>query len=222
MKASYALLFFLTAGLTGGCAANSSSSSLNPYADPKVHGFAAAYVTVNGTVYTYEPNAPAAMQPAYRDPQGLVWGDRLDQAKVPPTHNAGFPWRKPWAVCENQDNQNPGRCAVDYPSAKLYCESIRWDLSPARLPTRNELRRLRESMVTIPTPAIDDVDPAPGINSSYDSSKPALPHLTDSAFWSGTLSSDERQAYVFGGANDGSGFIPRNDLSGRAGVRCVF
>ena len=86
------------------------------------------YVTVTGAVYSLEAKAPVEMQPAYRDPSGLVWGDI---------------WRR-------DDTAPGGLLSSTQQYAAVYCSNIKMGNKAARLPTHREFERLRDSMSLSP------------------------------------------------------------------------
>ncbi len=120
------------------------SATIQVWANPKQQ-----YKTVTGAIFTYEPNAPTAMQPAYRDEKGLLWGDVGE---------------KP---------------AFDHSDAESICNAIEYNGKKARLPKEEEFIRLRESMSRKPNPNSLEELQKNGVtsNSSYYLKKPALPNL---------------------------------------------
>ncbi len=143
------------------------------------------YVTVTGAVYALEPNAPAEMQPAYRDPSGLVWGDI---------------WR--W------DNTAPGGLhSTSQQYAEAHCSNIKSGNKTARLPTRLEFEQLRESMSLAP----GKFGRLWSYNETYNPSKPALPNLSF-IFWSQEADTIERHQYAWN-FDGGARWSPRHCLS---------
>lgn len=163
------------------------------------------YVTVTGAVYTLEPNAPAEMQPAYRDPKGLIWGDI-------------------WKTTD-QFPEWPSWTSQNY--AEIYCASIKLGNKTARLPSPQEFARLRDSMSL--TPAV--FDQLESYNTGYDTSKPALPNLAF-LFWSEVFPSQEdRYAWIFDGgakqplhlcSKNGCGYIEVKNHNYEGFTRCVI
>jgi hypothetical protein len=138
---------------------------------------ASDYVTANGTRYVLTNDAPTEMQPAYTDGSGIIWGDAIKDSNGQQLYVKYFNHQE--HVAEN------------------LCQHISYLGKNARLPTREEFMRLRQSMSTDPTKEsiLPDGD---SLNMTYDSTKPALPHLNN-WFWSSSFPAGATdQNFVFG------------------------
>lgn len=111
------------------------------------------YRTINGTEYHLVNNMPPEMGASYIDPEGLVWGDMMMLGEALWFTSAG----RGIGVC--------GQIMTNY--------------GPARLPKKEEILRLRESMslVANPNALVELEQNGLSDNSTYDVSKPALPNI---------------------------------------------
>jgi hypothetical protein len=151
----------------------------------------AKYMTVDGSEFVLAPSAPAVMQPAYKDAQGLTWGD----------------------VIKNEQGQVELFFGTD---AIRRCADIKSNGGSGRLPTLEEFIRLRETMSTSKNlnslaearfGTVEHNHMLFSMNDSYNTSAPALPNL-GYGFWSSShLGSADGSHYAFFGAQGNWGEV---------------
>lgn len=115
-----------------------------------------SYITADGSVYKLVKNVHPLMNPAYRGPNGIIWGSRI-------------------RFYRNSD-ANPNYAVISHREAKKFCEMISVKGSTARLASQPEYSHLSRSMCGDP----NKWDCSP----SMDRQKPALPEILNFRFFS--------------------------------------
>lgn len=165
------------------------------------------YVTVTGTEYKLVPNVHPDLDPAYQDSTGLIWGS-------------------PFTIA--YENGTRALVASVQQRAHVWCSETIINGRRARLPTVEEVLRLRESMSAVAdSTAADAIARGDGtINPTFDGTKPALPMLDlFFPFWTYSISPrDDSYGFWFSGTNGEIGLKP-SDAGGFASYgsfRCVI
>jgi len=114
-----------------------------------------SYMTADGSVYKLVKNVHPLMNPAYRGPDGTIWGTRIKIYR----------------------DGDPYSTSISYLEAKRFCEMISVDATTARLPAQPDYSHLTLSMC-------GETNKFYCTPSLVDRQKPALPEILNFRFFS--------------------------------------